>query len=138
METELQIVYQYTEMRSIFWEFVLYWTSVSFGLMIASYVAGRSLPTLVIFLIMLLYIAFSVWIGFAFYSNSTMIAALIQDLQNLQPLQSLGAKSIVEVHLSAETSKIPTLTLFFSAGGTFFGTIAFLWYSHLRSVNDGA
>ena len=131
METELQVAYQISEFRGLFWNFLLYWTTVSFGLMVASHIAAKSLPTIVVSLIMFLYISFSVWVGYAFYTNTIMISGFMDDLKAMGELKSHGVAAVLAVHEMAESSKVAVYTLFFAIGGTFFGTIAFLWYSHL-------
>ena len=132
MENELQIAYQYSELRGIFWNFVLYWTSVSFGLMVAAHVAARSLHVIVIALITLLYISFTVWIGYAFYTNTVMITGFMDDLRLMGELESKGVAAILAVHEMTADSSIPAVTFLFAGGGTFLGTLAFLWYSHFR------
>jgi hypothetical protein len=136
MDSELQIAYQYSELRSIFWNFVLYWTSVSFGLMIAAHVAAKNLHTIVIALITLLYVSFSVWMGFAMFTNSTIISGFMSDLKSMGELKSHGVAAILAVHEMSDKSSIPATTFLFAAGGTFTGTIMFLWYSHLRKERN--
>ena len=111
---------------------MLYWTSVSFGLMVASHVAARSLHFIVIALITLLYISFTVWIGYAFYTNTVMINGFMDDLRSMGELESQGVTAILAVHEMTADSSVPAVTFLFAGGGTFLGTLTFLWYSHFR------
>jgi hypothetical protein len=99
--------------------------------MVASHVAAKSLHTTVVAMIMFLYISFSVWVGYAFYSNTLMISGFVADIKAIGELQSHGVAAILAVHEMASNSIVAVSTLFFAVGGTFFGTITFLWYSHL-------
>ena len=132
MELELQITYQYSELRALFWNFVLYWTSVSFGLMAASHVAAPKLHTAIVAMICLIYISFSVWLGFVFFTHNTMVNGFLDDLRAMGELSSQGAKAILAAHEMSNQSKIPIITIFFASIGTFLGTNIFLWYSHLK------
>ena len=133
MEIELQIAAQYMELRTVFWNFVLYWTSVSFGLMVAAHVAARNMHMQIIVMITFLYVAFTVWLGYAFYSNTAMVYGFMEDLRAIGELESKGAASILLVHERAASSPFAAWSFLASAGGTFLGTITFLWYSHLKS-----
>ena len=115
---------------------MLYWTSVSFGLMVTAHVAARSLHTIVIALITLLYISFTVWIGYAFQTNTTMINGFMADLRSMGELESQGVAAILSVHEMSADSSIPAVTFLFAGGGTFVGTVSFLWYSHFRRERD--
>jgi hypothetical protein len=132
METELLIAYQYSEFRGLFWTFVLYWSSVPFGLMAASHVAARSLHLAIIAMIMLLYISFSVWMGYVLATNAMIVAGFVEDIRAIEELESQGVASILAVHDMAFHSKVPKLTFVFALGGTLFSTVTFLWYSHFR------
>lgn len=138
MEIELQIIEHYTELRGLFWEIMLYWTSVSFGLMAASHVAAPKLHTLVIFLITLLYAAFTVWMAMASFSNNEMVRGLLADLGELEPLQTNSAQSVLEIHDFIMHSAFSTGSLALVVLGTFLGTISFLWYSHVKGRRESA
>ena len=91
---------------------------------------------MVIALISLLYISFTVWIGYAFHTNTIMINGFMADLRSMGGLESQGAAAILAVHEMAEDSRIPTITFLFAGGGTFIGTLTFLWYSHFSQARN--
>ena len=89
---------------------------------------------MVIALITLLYISFTVWMGYAFHTNTVMINGFMADLGSMVDLESQGVAAILAVHEMAENASVSTITFLFAGGGTFIGTLSFLWYAHFRKV----
>lgn len=132
MEYELQLIYQYTETASCVWSILAFWTSISFGLMAASYVAAKRLHTLIVVMITILYVSFTVYVGQRGNYASELLAAIQLDLTHISDKGALVFHSSEVVR----TIGFDNLYARMSTFGTFAGTLIFLWYSHLKPGKD--
>ena len=130
---EYDTMYLVTETLDQTWSHLQFWSSVSFGYLVLSHAAGKSLNIPIIVVISVLYIAFTFQTLETLTIYGDLIAGYREDLVTLQGskgLHSEAAKVWVENSRTGSATLAMTIALF----GTFLAAIFYLPYCYYRGT----
>lgn len=133
--TEAQILVDMGVHGDRVWSIMQFWTSVSFGILIAAHFAAERLNLFVLVVILLLYTSFSLSLARMLQFDQGIIFAGIQQLQLLAQSGSLslvGQKVLATSPLVSDTSFFVLLRMFMTLG-LFITTIVYSIYSFLQA-----
>lgn len=128
--TEFQILYLHSELVARLWTIVIWWASVSFGLLALAHFASEKLNLLSLIFLVILYVTVSV---FVFNIQSIIFSTQATMFAELRSLNSAGKLSLIGQQAMQGTGKITYILHYSAQLGTFIGCIAYLVYSFKKT-----
>ena len=134
--TDLEVIYQLSEVYNRVWNMSQWWASISFMIIAISHFTSHKLNKFLVGIILILYMAFSIWLyRFSTY-NVSIIFGLLQDLQNLIDSGVPLSQGAIR-YLAVKEDWITPIFINIAQAGTFIATISYVIYCQLDISKKG-
>ena len=131
---EYEILTLHGELLEVFWSGAQFYSSVSFGYIILSYVAVDRLNWKLIIALSAMYVSFAAWMIYAFTTTSFQIMAHKEDLMELHKAGALESRAAISL-LEIWNPTIAFVSTTFAVWGIFFSALLYLPYNYHRHKN---
>ena len=114
-----------------YWSMAQWWVSITFGLIIVAHFAASKLNLYLVILLILLYTAFTGWLGMFYIYNMDIVGGYLTDLRSMENISNRGTLALMR------SEAIPLGALFqnISVMVMYFGSVSYLIYAYTKEVS---